>query len=107
MIGSAVIFDSHSFSTKRESTTIVTQPQKVQQALNQQSDYILVGGQNGTWFTKSQYPSLLQISISNHSVRQLDPVNGQGTVWSGSFNGSDWLVSGWGADIQSGSPNPY
>ena len=88
-------------------TTTVTESQTIQQAADQQNGYLLVGGQNGSWFTNSQFPRLLQISLSNHSVRKLNPVDGQGTVWSGDSNGSDWLISGWGTDDQSGSPNPY
>ena len=88
-------------------TTTVIESQTIQQAPVQQYGYLLVGGQNGSWFTNSQFPRLLQISLSNHAVRRLNPVDGQGTVWSGDSNGSDWLISGWGTDDQSGSPNPY
>jgi hypothetical protein len=155
LVGSVVIFNSHSFSLKTEITTNVvtdiqtstqfvtqtvqsdatktvffTQPpisvtvtstifstisthttttesQVIQQGIDQSDSYVLVGGQNGTWFNGSQFPRLLQISISTHSIRKLNPVLGQGTVWSGDSNGSDWLISGWGADENSGSPNPY
>jgi hypothetical protein len=88
-------------------TTTVTNSQLIQQASDQQYGYLLVGGQNGSWFTNSQFPRLLQISLSNHTVRKLNPVSGEGTVWSGESNGSEWLISGWGSDDQSGSPNPY
>jgi hypothetical protein len=155
LIGSVVIFNSHSFSKNNEITTrfvtnidtntvyvtttllneatstvfvtpslptsilisqttitstqtsTVTESQIIRQTADQQYSYILVGGQNGSWFTNSQFPRLLQISLSNHSVRKLNPVEGQGTVWSGDSNGSDWLISGWGSDDQSASPNPY
>jgi hypothetical protein len=156
LVGSVVIFNSHSFSPRNEITTrfvtsvstntlyvtttvaneatstvfvtttpdsgivtpaytitltqtaTVTESQKIiQQASDQQYDYLLVGGQNGSWFTNSQFPRLLQISLSNHTVRKLNPVGGEGTVWSGDSNGSDWLISGWGTDDKSGSPNPY
>jgi len=155
LIGSVVIFNSHSFSLRTETTTDVvtdvqastqfitqtiqndatrtvffTQPpasvtvtstifsttpsqttttesQAIQQGIDQSNSYVLVGGQNGTWFSSSQFPRLLQISISTHSIRKLNPVTGQGTVWGGGSNGSDWLISGWGADDNSGAPNPY
>jgi hypothetical protein len=77
------------------------------QNLDLSNDYILVGGQNGSWFTDSQFPRLLEVSLSTHYVRKLYPDEGQGTVWSGDFNGSDWLISGWGIGNESGSPNPY
>jgi len=88
-------------------TNTITESQTIRQAADQQYSYLLIGGQNGSWFTNSQFPRLLQISLSNHSVRKLNPVEGQGTVWSGDSNGSDWLISGWGSDDQSVSPNPY
>ncbi len=150
LIGSVVIFNSHSFSLKDESrvvtsvettteyltrtvfsqatstmfvtpsspTSVVSQEftttttatvieSQENQAMNQQYGYLLVGGQSGSWFTNSQFPRLLQISLSNKTARRLDPVTGEGTVWSGDYNGSDWLISGWGTDDGSGSPNPY
>jgi hypothetical protein len=68
--------------------------------------YILVGGQNGTWFTPSQYPQLEQVSLSTHMVRKLTPALSKGTVWSGNENNSEWLISGWGSDGTT-DPNPY
>jgi len=68
-------------------------------------NYVFVGGQNGTWFGKGQYPRLYQISLQTFSHVQLDPVRSGGTVWGGSFNGSQLLVSGWGTDDD--SPGPY
>ncbi len=87
--------------------TASTTPQIVQNSMNQANDYVLVGGQNGTWFTDSQFPRLIQISLATHAVRKLDAVTGEGTVWSGDYNGSDWLISGWGSDDGTGAPNPY
>ena len=87
--------------------TTSTRSQVIQNVMDQSDNYILVGGQNGTWFTDSQFPRLLQISLSTHVVRKLNPVTGEGTVWSGDYNGSDWLISGWGSDDGSGAPNPY
>jgi len=70
--------------------------------------YLLVGGQNGSWFTASQYPRLYQVSVENHSARALDPVSGMGSVWGGSWNGSEWLISGFGSNSNSDlSPNPF
>ena len=87
--------------------TASTQSQVIQNELNSPESYILVGGQNGTWFTDSQFPRLIQISLSTHMVRKLTPVTSQGTVWSGDSNGSEWLISGWGSDDGTGAPNPY
>jgi hypothetical protein len=95
---------SQEFTTTTTATVIESQEN---QAMNQQYGYLLVGGQSGSWFTNSQFPRLLQISLSNKTARRLDPVTGEGTVWSGDYNGSDWLISGWGTDDGSGSPNPY
>lgn len=69
--------------------------------------YILVGGQNGSWFGKGQAPRLYEISLLEHSVTQLIPVSGQGTVWTGSWNGSQWLISGWGKDPGTNGSDPY
>ena len=69
--------------------------------------YILVGGQNGTWFQPGQSPRLFKIFLGNDSVTQLTPVPGQGTVWGGGWNGSQWLISGWGTDSGTSGSNPY
>ena len=69
--------------------------------------YVLVGGQNGTWFESGQNPRLLKIFLQNDSVTQLIPVPGQGTVWGGGWNGSQWLVSGWGTDSGTFGSDPY
>lgn len=69
--------------------------------------YVLVGGQNGTWFEQGQAPRLYQISLNNYSVTHLAPVPSQGTVWSGGWNGSQWLISGWGTDYGTSGSNPY
>jgi len=64
--------------------------------------FIVAGGQQGEWFTDGQYPSLLRITPSSYSPLQfastsLTTLNGEGSVWSGGFNGSNWLISGWGS----------
>jgi len=69
--------------------------------------YILVGGQNGTWFAPAQAPRLYKLSLSNYSVKPLVPVSSQGTVWTGAWNGSQWLISGWGTDPGPDGSNPY
>jgi hypothetical protein len=71
--------------------------------------YVLVGGQNGTWFNDCcQYPKLYRISFADRSVTQLTPINsGKGAVWTGGWNGSQWLISGYGADPGTDTPNPY
>lgn len=72
------------------------------------SSYVLVGGQNGTWFKVGQDPRLEKIDLASLSVTQLTPSQTQGTVWGGGWNGSQWLISGWGEDLPTppGS-NPY
>jgi len=62
----------------------------------QSSSYILVGGQYGRWFTLDQSPRLYKISLTNHSMSEFDVGTDSGAVWSGGWNGSNWLVSGWG-----------
>ncbi len=71
------------------------------------SSYVLVGGQNGTWFVDGQAPRLERIGLSNDSMASLAPVQSEGTVWSGGWNGSQWLVSGWGDDDGPNGSNPY
>jgi hypothetical protein len=69
--------------------------------------YILVGGQSGIWFQQGQNPKLYKISLSDHSVIQLTPVPSEGTVWTGGWNGSQWLISGWGTYPGPHGSNPY
>jgi hypothetical protein len=69
--------------------------------------YILVGGQNGTWFQPGQQPRLYQVLLSNYSAIQLTPVPSEGTVWTGGWNGSEWFISGWGTDPGPKGSNPY
>jgi hypothetical protein len=88
-------------------TKIVTQTETIGMAVYLGQDYIFVGGQNGTWFTKSQFPRLLQISLATNSTYWLEPVSGSGSVWGGGYNGSEWLISGWGSNDDPGSPNPF
>jgi len=71
------------------------------------SGYILVGGQNGTWFRSGQSPRLSQVFLSNQSSTPLTPLPSNGVVWSGSWNGSQWLISGWGSTAGANGSNPY
>ncbi len=68
------------------------------------SKYVLVGGQNGTWFVDGQWPRLERVDLDNYSVMTLTPVASVGTVWGGGWNGSQWLISGWGTDDDSTGP---
>ena len=70
-------------------------------------NYILAGGQNGSWFTPSQYPRLEQIFSDSNSSKNLNTVKGKGAVWSGATNGFQFLLSGWGAGNMGGPSNPY
>lgn len=69
--------------------------------------YILVGGQTGTWFRQGQNPQLYKIFLSNQSAVQLNPIPSEGAVWTGGWNGSQWLVSGWGTSPGPNGSNPY
>ena len=63
------------------------------------SPYVLAGGETGTWFTPSQNPIFYQISVTNgseYSDLTSNLVEGTGTVWTGGWNGSQWLVTGFG-----------
>src|SRR5437870_2573525 len=63
------------------------------------SPYLLIGGERGTWFTPNQYPMFYQMSVSNTSkMVDLTPTlrEGTGTIWTGGWNGSQWLISGFG-----------
>lgn len=67
---------------------------------------VLVGGQNGAWFSKDQSPTLSKVDLTDDepiSIK-IPTVSGQGTVWTGGWNGTDWLFTGWG-DIN--GLNPY
>jgi hypothetical protein len=90
-------------------TLLYTEPHVAfaSEASQAQTQYVLVGGQNGTWFEYGQSPRLYQIFLSNYSIAQLTPISGGGTVWTGSWNGSQWLVSGWGANPGPHGSNPY
>ena len=66
--------------------------------------YIVVGGQSGDWWYPYQYPELFKFTPNFQSPSSYDfsssplaTLSGQGTVWSGGFNGSNWLISGWGS----------
>jgi hypothetical protein len=67
----------------------------------------MVGGQNGTWFMAGQAPRLERIELSNYSVTPLTPAPTGGTVWGGGWNGTQWLISGWGEDYGPNGSNPY
>jgi len=71
------------------------------------SNYVMVGGQNGTWFESGQAPRLEKVDLDDYSVTPLTPVPGGGTVWGGGWNGSQWLISGWGEDDGANGSNPY
>jgi hypothetical protein len=75
------------------------------------SSYVLVGGQNGTWFDGGQTPRLERVDLGNYSVTPLTPApstsSQPGTVWSGGWNGSQWLISGFGEDDGPAGSNPY
>lgn len=84
------------------------QPSAASSASSHLNDpYILVGGQNGSWYGPGQTPRLYKISLPSHSVTRLTPVSGQGTVWTGGWNGSQWLISGWGRDPGTNGSDPY
>jgi len=69
--------------------------------------YVLVGGQRGGWFEAVQTPELYRVALRDLSTESLTPVSSQGTVWTGSWNGSQWLISGWGTDSGPQGSNPY
>jgi len=71
--------------------------------------YILLGGQNGTWFTQGQFAKLSKVNLTDLAVENVEPYDpdSQGTVWSGGWNGTQWLISGWGVDPGVNGSNPY
>ncbi|MGI0091083.1 MAG: hypothetical protein ACREBS_05195 [Nitrososphaerales archaeon] len=71
-------------------------------------EYIMVGGQSGSWFTTTQHPELYKVGLGTGRGKwtTLETVSGAGSVWSGGWNGSDWLVTGWGWGDEQGL-NPY
>jgi hypothetical protein len=71
------------------------------------SRYILVGGQNGTWFESGQTPRLERVDLANYSVSILVPASGGGVVWTGGWNGSQWLITGFGTARGPNGSNPY
>ena len=68
---------------------------------------ILVGGQRGKWFQSVQYPELYAVSSSYDTSFNVDLIPGQGTVWGGNWNGSGWLITGWGECDSPIASNPY
>jgi len=85
----------------------VTRSLSASAAASGDSSYVMVGGQNGTWFGPGQAPRLERIGLANHSVTPLAPAPTGGTVWGGGWNGSQWLISGWGEDYGPDGSNPY
>jgi len=65
---------------------------------------VLVGGQNGTWFEPEQSPRVYAVDLQNDSAFNSSPILSEGTVWGGGFNGSQFLISGWGTDDASEGP---
>jgi hypothetical protein len=61
--------------------------------------YLLAGGLNGTWFRTAQWAKLSQIYLSSHFVTKLTVNPQPGDLWSGAWNGSQWLISGAGGAI--------
>ena len=68
--------------------------------------YVLVGGQHGNWFEMGQTPELYRVTIPDLSIEAIAPVS-DGAVWTGDWNGSQWLISGWGAEPGAQGSNPY
>jgi hypothetical protein len=61
--------------------------------------YLLVGGENGTWFRTTQWPKLFQIYLPSKVVTKLTVTPQPGDIWSGGWNGSQWLISGAGGGV--------
>ena len=56
----------------------------------------------------NQRSKLYKVSISNRSVTQLMPTIEPGVVWTGAWNGSQWLISGFGAaSSAANASNPF
>ena len=68
------------------------------------TEVLVAGGQNGTWFHTAQYPRLFKIVLTNPAAARLATFGSQGTIWSGSTNGTEWLISGWGNDPYGANP---
>lgn len=70
--------------------------------------YVLAGGLNGTWFRTTQWPKLSQIYLSSRSITKLTVTPQPGDVWSGAWNGSQWLISGaGGANTDPRTSDPF
>ena len=65
---------------------------------------LIAGGQNGTWFKADQDPRLFKVNLTTVESDKLPTFNSQGTIWSGSTNGTNWLISGWGNDRYDANP---
>ncbi|MHB1869035.1 MAG: hypothetical protein ACYCPP_08840 [Nitrososphaerales archaeon] len=100
----AQISRSHS-TTERSSTSGAV---GARSTLSSSTPYILAGGQNGEWFTPTQTPALYKVTLSGLGgvSKSLVTESNSGAVWSGGWNGSDWLATGWGSGDSNGL-NPY
>jgi hypothetical protein len=65
---------------------------------------LIAGGQNGTWFQHNQNPRLWEIDLTTAKATRLPTFHSQGTIWSGSTNGTEWLIAGWGNDHYNANP---
>ena len=93
------MFALFGFVTPAKTTSVSVAPRD--------SSYLLVGGQNGTWFESGQVPRLEKVDLSNNSVTNLTPASGAGVVWTGGWNGSQWLIAGFGTASGPKGSNPY
>ncbi len=67
------------------------------------SQYLVVGGQDGAWFSHAQTPELRLVFLSNMTVVKVDVDTSSGGIWYGTWNGSQLIISGWG-HTQDGDP---
>ena len=97
---------SRSHSTTEQSST--SGAVGTSSTLSSSTPYILTGGQNGEWFTPTQTPALYKVTLSGLGgvSKSLATESNSGAVWSGGWNGSDWLITGWGSGDSNGL-NPY
>jgi hypothetical protein len=72
-------------------------------ALNSR-ETLIAGGQNGTWFKLGQTPRLYKIALNSTKIEREPTFESQGTIWSGSHNGTHWLISGWGSNRYGANP---
>ncbi|MGA2876400.1 MAG: hypothetical protein ABSE82_12780 [Nitrososphaerales archaeon] len=102
---SSVVSEAKQLGSDRSAISVETITNANQSAL---PSYILAGGQSGLWFTSTQYPELYKVSFANNEQVSvpLSTAPSSGTVWTGGWNGSDWLITGWGNGGSNGL-NPY